>query len=469
MRRWLSFLVLSSVPALVSVAHAQAPLPALPAGSGSAPSASATAPAASASAGATAAPVTGGRVDPAEWQARYDAAGRLMMGGDYMGALQVYSALAATAPSENARSLALEQLRVATEYAHRQQRPAPTGTTPAPTSTGPTTTLDSPPSELPPPPRRVHDPHARTTDELFFLYLATPVYGFTTGFWLDSLISKARATTSYGNDSPTIGAFFVGLGATGLSALAVAMLDGGKKLKYGAPQSITTGLAIGFGEGVGMAIWAGNRASDSKSSYVQFTSYLWGLSTVGIIAGSAVAATIPTTPGRSAWVGTTSLASGFVLGGLAGALTPPAINTYYGGYSSPDSSPSFRNLGITAAIGGLAGLGAGVLTAPLLSPSIARVRFIDLAWLSGGALSLGFCVAYASGNGCDDRVRFGVMSAGVGVGFLVGALATMGMKGDPLEDHVEGATPKEASFLDKVMPTMMPTQGGMTLGLAGQL
>ena len=100
MRRWLSFLVLSSVPALVSVAHAQAPLPALPVGSASAPSASATAPAASASAGATAAPVTGGRVDPAEWQARYDAAGRLMMGGDYMGALQVYSVFAATASSE---------------------------------------------------------------------------------------------------------------------------------------------------------------------------------------------------------------------------------------------------------------------------------------------------------------------------------------------------------------------------------
>ncbi|HEX7603988.1 MAG TPA: hypothetical protein VF316_20365, partial [Polyangiaceae bacterium] len=209
MRRWLPFLVLSSVPALVSVAHAQAPLPVLPAGSASAPSASATAPTASASASATAAPAAGGQADPAEWQARYDAAGRLMMGGDYMGALQVYSALAATAPNENARSLALEQLRVATEYAHRQQRgPAPTGTTPAPTSTGPTSTLDSPPSELPPPPRRVRDPHARTTDELVFLYLSTPVYGFTTGFWLDSLISKARATTTYGNDSPTIGAFF---------------------------------------------------------------------------------------------------------------------------------------------------------------------------------------------------------------------------------------------------------------------
>jgi len=394
-----------------------------------------------------------------------------MVGGDYLGALQEYSALAATAPNENARGLALEQLRVATEYAHRQQRgPAPVATTPAPVSTAPTAAaLDVPPEELPPP--RARDPHARTGDELVFLYVATPLYGFTTGFWLDSLIGAARSRSNgYNDSSPTIGAFFVGLGATGLSALAVAVLDGGKKFKYGGPQSITAGLSIGFAEGVAMALWAGNRTADSQSSYTQFTSYLWGLSTVGLVAGSAVAATVQTTPGRSSWVASTSLASGFVLGGLAGAATPPTFTTsYYGGYSSPDYSPSMRNLGITAAIGGLAGVGAGVLTAPLLSPSVSRVRFIDLAWLSGGALSLGFCVAYSRNDGCDERVRFGVMSAGVGVGFLVGALATMGMKGDPLDDHKEGAVPKEASFLDKVMPTMMPTPGGMTLGLAGQL
>ena len=459
MRRFLPLLVLTSVPALFSVAHAQAPLPVLPVASGSA-SASSVAPAASGTAGvasgvATAAPA--GAVDPAEWQARYDAAGRKTMAGDYMGAIQDYSALAATAPNDNARMLALEQLRVATEFAHRQQGGATAATAPA--VTGPTSALDIPPNELPPPSHaRLRDPYTRTADEMVFLYIATPLYGFTTGFWIDALVT---GTDGWSSRSTGTGAFFSGLGATGLAALGVAMLDGGKKFKYGGPQSITTGLTIGFGEGVAMALWAGNRTETSFSTYRKFTSYVWGLSTAGIIAGSVVAATLPTTPGRSSWVGSTSLAGGVFLGGLAGAFTPKGTGT---------NDESVRNFGLTAAIGGLAGVGAGILTAPLLSPSISRVRFIDLAWVSGAVLALGFCEAYGNGGrGCTERTAFGAMSAGAGVGFIVGALATMGIKGDPLEAHIPGAVPKEATFLDKVTPTILPTQGGMTLGLAGEL
>lgn len=467
MRRFLSLLVLTSVPALVSVAHAGAPLPALPSGPASAstgappPSSAAaagSAPAASASASST---VTAGPVEPSEWQGRYDAAGRQMMAGDYMGAIQEYSALAATAPNENARNLALEQLRVATEFAHRQQGgPAATGTsaTPAPTVTGPTSALDIPPNELPPLPKRVRNPYMRTTDELVFLYVATPLYGFTTGFWLDALITGSDGWSSSSTGS---GAFFGGLGATGLSVLAVAMLDGGKKFKYGGPQSITTGLTIGFGEGMAMALWAGNRTESSFSTYRKFTSYVWGLSTAGIVAGSVVAATIPTTPGRSSWVGSTALAGGVFLGGLAGAFTPSAT----GG-----NDDNVRSFGLTAAIGGLAGVGAGILTAPLLSPSISRVRFIDLAWVSGAVLSLGFCATYGNaGRGCSERAAFGALGAGAGVGFIVGALATMGLKGDPLEAHTPGALPKEASFFEKLTPTIMPTQGGVNVGLAAEL
>jgi hypothetical protein len=382
-----------------------------------------------------------------------------MMGGDYLGAIQEYSALAATAPNENARNLALEQLRVATEFAHRQQgAPAPTGTAPAPAVTGPTSALDIPPGELPPTPKRLRDPYMRTTDEIAFLYVATPLYGFTTGFWIDALVTGTDGWTS---KSSGAGAFFTGLGATGLAALGVAMLDGGKKFKYGSAQSITTGLTVGFGEGMAMALWAGNRTSSSFSTYRKFTSYVWGLSTAGIVAGSVVAATIPTTPGRSSWVGSTALAGGVFLGGLAGAFTPQ---------STPGNDDSLRSFGLTAALGGLAGVGAGILTAPMLSPSISRVRFIDLAWVSGSLLSLGFCSAYGnSGRGCTERTAFGVMGAGAGVGFIIGALATMGLKGDAIEDHIPGAVPKEATFLEKLTPTVMPTQGGATIGMAGEL
>jgi len=97
----------------------------------------------------------------------------------------------------------------------------------------------------------------------------------------------------------------------------------------------------------------------------------------------------------------------------------------------------------------------------------------DLAQVpvGGAILALGFCETYGnSGRGCTERTAFGVMGAGAGVGFIIGALAKMGIKSDPIEAHIPGEAPKEAKFLDKVTPTIMPTQGGgLSLGLAGEL
>jgi hypothetical protein len=371
-----------------------------------------------------------------------------MTSGDFLTAIQEYSALAATAPNEVARGLALEQLRIASDYAAKSTQNVPPGS-------GVSGALPPPASVSPPPvwvapPKREPDRSRRTTDELVFLYLATPAYGFTTGFWLDALITGDQGYY----DTATAGSVFIGLGATGLSALAVALVDNAKGFKYGMPQAIFTGYTVGFGAGMGMALWAGNRASTSFSTYRKFTSYVWGFSTAGAVLGAALGATIPTTPGRSAWVGSTAIASGLVIGGIAGAATSPENGA---------NDVHARNFGIASALAGVGGVGLGLLTAPLLAPSISRVRFIDLGWLSGGALALGFCAAYGN-DGCSERAAFGTLALGAGLGFGIGLVATLAMPSEKLPD------PQKASFLDRMMPTVAPTEGGgMSIGLAGPL
>ena len=447
-------LAIGCVSALASAAQAQTALPPLPASSASAPTAPPAPPSpGSVSPDVAAAPTAQAPVDAAAWGLRFDAAGRRMAAGDFGGAIQDYSALASDAPNETARISALAQLRVAAEYALRPKSGSVAAPAPS-AAVSPPAAVATPDNELPvPPPRGIRDPSVRTTDELVFLYLASPVYGITTGLFFDALVA--------GKSTASGGAFFSSLGATGLSVLAIAMIDNGTKLRYGGAQSVTTGLSVGFAEGVAMAMWAASRASDSYSTYRKTTAYIWGLSTAGIVAGSVVAANVPTTPGRSSWVGSTALAGGLLVGGLAGALTPD---------DPTNRSAAIRNFGLTAAVGGLAGVGAGILSASRLSPSLARVRFIDLGWLSGSLLSLGFCETYANqAGGCTSQAAFGALGVGAGAGFLIGVLATQGMQRDPIENHSRDAAPPQTSFLETLSPTIMPTQGGVTLGVAGGL
>lgn len=380
-----------------------------------------------------------------------------MTAGDFLGAIQDFSSLAATAPNETARNLAIEQLRIASDFAARNGQPAPP---PAPVGTVPP---GPPPGgsagtapTIPLGPRQP-DRSRRTLDELVFLYLAAPAYGFTTGFWVDSLITGQDGY----RDTATLGSFFIGLGATGLSALAIALVDNAKGFKYGMPQAIFTGFTVGFGAGMGMALWAGNRSAGSFSTYRKFTSFVWGFSTVGAAVGAVLSATLPTTPGRSAWVGTTALATGFTIGGIAAAATPPGTGVGPRGVNDDNA----RTFGLTSALAGIAGAGIGLATAPLLSPSISRVRFIDLGWLSGGALGLGFCYAYGNGGkGCSEQATFGAMGAGAGLGFVAGLVATLAMKPEGLPSE------KKDSFLDHMMPTVSPNEGGgFTFGLVGPL
>jgi hypothetical protein len=144
---------------------------------------------------------------------------------------------------------------------------------------------------------------------------------------------------------------------------------------------------------------------------------------VGAVTGGILGETLGTTPGRSAWVGSTALWTGAIAGFGTGGLV--------------------RDAGTEAlAVGGIGltvGTGLGLLSAGAVSPSIGRTRLIDLSGLLGGLGSAAFYAAAAS-NGSNGQAASGVTALGIVGGLAIGWVATSGMA----RDSVRTAEPKEA-------------------------
>lgn len=379
---------------------------------------------------------------PSDWQRRFDEAGRKLVNGDSAGAAADFAALAAEAPSDTARSVALDQLRVASEAARKKGQLPSTDLSGAP--------LPPPSSEMPPPmPAPSKGPRMRTGDELVVLLGTAPAYGVATGFFLDSLLIRRR-------NSPTSGVPLLALGITGFAGLSIAMLEYAGKFRYGVPQSISTGIVMGAAEGISIATFAvTSKNGNSDYGYRTFTSLTWGFATAGGIAGGILGSTMTTSPGRSAWVGTTGLVTGLLAGGIAGAATPKDVQL------------QFHNFGITSAIGGAVGLGVGFATAGLIGPSMARVRYVDLAWFSGGAIGVGTCVATAK---CSSAAAFSALTIGTVIGFAAGFFGTWGMGRETLPGEAQPPPKGLAAVLDHASPYVSPAEyGGLMFGVGGAL
>jgi hypothetical protein len=371
------------------------------------------------------------------WQRQFDLAGRMLVAGDAAGAAAAYSSLVVDAPSDTTREVALAQLRLASEAARKA------GAMPASTVVRAPTPLETPTFVVPP----RDDPKQRTRDELFVLATEAPIYGTMTAFFLDSLPIRRRG-------GPTVGVPLFALGITGMSGLAIAMIDGAGGLRYGVPQSISTGLNTGAALGAGLALFAvTTESANGKYGYRTSMSFTWGLATAGGIAGGILASTMKTTPGRSAWVGSTGMVSGLIIGGIAGAV---------GANRTADSLHAF---GIASALGVAFGVGAGLATAGLVSPGIGRVRFIDLAWLSGGGIGLGTCIA--SGK-CSMNGAFTALTIGTTIGAVAGFLGTL-VLGKDLPPGEAKPPSGVAAILEHASPYVAPENGGATLGVSGQL
>ena len=333
--------------------------------------------------------------------------------------------LATSATNDGDRELARELERLAIEWRDRRYVLVPTS------EQGETTLL-------------AKSQGRRTNDEIVALYGSSVLYGIGSGAWLATLTKPSSAA----------GGILPALALAGASAGAVAALDSGKGLAYGVPQSIVSGLDIGFEEGLAFTLWnqaRATRADEWEGSTI--ASVMWGFSTAGAIAGGVIGGATKTTPGRASFVGSTALWSGIVTGLVAGA-------------ASPDDERADDRAFLVAALGLNAGAIAGAVLASDVSPSIARVRFLDLGALSGALVFGGVYLAAADKN-VDTRAALGVTAAGIATGFGVAWLATASMPEDRLARNDDAPSP--GSVVASIRPTLTAMPGGVGLGAAGTL
>ena len=122
----------------------------------------------------------------------------------------------------------------------------------------------------------------------------------------------------------------------------------------------------------------------------------------------------------------------------------------------PDDEHRRERAFLAAGVGYNAGLAGGLL-ARGFSPSVARVRLVDLLGLAGGLATSGSYLAVA--DDADTRLTEGIAVLGAGAGLAIGWLVTSGMP-----DEVKRPTSSAA-----VTPAIAPVPGGATLGLGGLL
>lgn len=275
----------------------------------------------------------------------------------------------------------------------------------------------------------------RTTDELAFLYTSAVLFGVNTGVFVGA---ATRA------DSPSVPVFAM-IGTAGLGSIAIYAADRGKGLPYGLPHAISSGMWLGLEQGLAWMFWHENRTGGSRWTDGEAATFVWGTTAAGALAGGILGATTGVTPGRAAWVGS---------GGLWGGLVAGFV-----GYSTTTRNREQEAaFGLAAALGNAGGIILGLATAGAVSPSVSRVRFMDLGGLAGGLVAGGLFLVASDGRG--DGQGLGISTAAGIVGGLGIAAA---LSASIPRDEPQAKDGKEVSW----SPTLTPTKGGGTIGLAG--
>ncbi len=227
------------------------------------------------------------------------------------------------------------------------------------------------------------------------------------------------------------------------------LVDLAYRKRRGVPQTITTSMLLGLGEGIALNEYFANRASTSFHTLTKDTAWIFGGTTLGLISGLTIAGFVPTTPGRAAWVATTGLFTGVLAASVAGAASRPSDPSI--GFDSEGR----RNVGIAGAIAGGAGIVTGLSTATLLSPSELRVHLIDLGWICGAVVSGLAC------NHCPAPDTFAAVGIGSAIGFTATFLATLPMKHDGLPPSLHAI-----QFAPFAYPI---ASGGLQVGIAASM
>ncbi len=342
------------------------------------------------------------------WRQRYDAARQALIEGRDDDAAREFRALAVAAPTYEDRILAEELAEVArTRSVQRRLVLEP--------------------------------PDLRTDDEMSLLYTTAFLYGFGTSGWL-ALQTKPQ------NVGAAVLPF---IAITTATVGGVALVDDYKPFRYGVPQTISAGVYMGAGQGVWLVGYQHARATrrddDSHFKSETVSTILWTGATTGAVVGGLLGAWKSPTPGEVSF-GTSTM----LWGGL--------LSSFLGAAATPNEDYSSENAFITGAVGYNLGFAAGVLWGPVLSPSVGRVRFVDLGGLAGGLVGVG---GYLLAAGDNANPRAGLATTAVGSALGLG-LAWWGTQGMDLD---AASTDNGAS----VVPHVTPVAGGAVVGVSGSL
>lgn len=362
---------------------------------------------------------------PDAWALRYDRARSDMIEGRVRESEAEFRALAAQARTPGERTLALEMARLSAAYVAREDQTKRA-------------------------PKNVHPRDAiRTTDELTLFYTSAFLYGAGTGAWF---LLQTRPDTAATATLP-----FAAL--TAAPVIAIATIDGYKQLPRGLPHAMSAGLYLGLGQGIWVVGYQQARSAriedidnDSGVRWAPETtaSVLWTGATIGAGIGAVVGGYLPTTPGRVSFVASTTMWSGALTGLGFGAVLP-------------DDEYRRERAFLAGGAGYNLGLAGGILAAPIVSPSVARVRLVDLLGIAGGLASAGLYLSLSDNPGPRSTEGFAVIGAGGGL--ALGWLVTSGMP----KDTTTTTPPGSASATPTFQPTLGAVRGGATLGIGGTL
>jgi len=355
--------------------------------------------------------------DLSQWEAAYERGKAALATGSFPLAASILNDIVMRAPDPGLRARARELSQLASYWAYNRLVLMPA------------------PNALPPVGKPlVPQPDKRSIDELAILYGNTIIWG--TGFGVVVGFAAERG------DAATFFLPAIGMSALGAGALAFMDVKHGP-LPYGVPQSITSGMYMGIEAGIYLAaILEAEDVVNNEEKVIP--GLLWGSATAGALVGGLVGATVPMTPGRASFT-----SSGAIWGGLVTSLV--TLGIVDGKYAS---SPYVVGL-----IGATAGGVTTGLLASRVSPSIARVRFIDVGGFAGGLVFGGL---YASLSDNMDGQAFAFLtSAGIAAGLATTTWLTSDMDRDePRRGYVRKSELRMAPF-------MTPQPGGGTLGLSG--
>lgn len=354
----------------------------------------------------------------ASWSASYDRAKRQMLAGRFAEAAAAFAVLAASAPDGAHQLLATEQAAVCQVWA-----------------AGGFTLVNGSSEEAQE--MRAARADRRTTGELATLYTAAVLYGIGSG------IALAAGTQPDDAASVILPSLLFAGGAAGL----VALLDHQTQLRYGVPQSIVSGMFIGLEEAIAWSGWNQSRTVYTDEwSAGQMAALYWGTATAGALAGGILGSLYGTTPGRAALAGSGALWSA-VIAGLATAAIVPS--------NEKQDDRAFLAAALALNVGGV----AAVMVGSSVSPSIARVRFIDLGGISGGLLFGGLYLSMANNHASGESAS-AWLAAGAAVGLGAAWFLTRDMEPD--------APRRDQGALSRMVPTLAPASSGsgMVFGVA---